>query len=57
VIRRAERSGIAHPKSTARLDSGLQNASAARRRAARAASLSIWIAALVCDRLLALVYD
>jgi hypothetical protein len=39
------------------LRSGLQNASAARRRAAGAASLSIWIAALVCGRLLAFVDD
>lgn len=37
------------------LGSGLQNASRARLRAAGAASLSIWVTALVCGRLLAFV--
>jgi hypothetical protein len=39
------------------LGPGLQSASPARRRAAGAASLSIWLAALVCGRLLAFVDD
>jgi hypothetical protein len=39
------------------LSSGLQNASRARRRAAGLTSLSIWVAALVCGRLLAFVDD
>ena len=37
------------------LGCGLRNASRARLRAAGAASLSIWVAALVCGRLLAFV--
>jgi hypothetical protein len=39
------------------LGRGLQNASRARLRAAGAVSLSIWLAALVCGRLLAFVDD
>ena len=39
------------------LGSGLQDASRARLRAAGAVSLSIWLAALVCGRLLAFVAD
>jgi hypothetical protein len=39
------------------LGSRLQNASPSRLRAAGAASLSLWIAALVCGRLLAFVDD
>ena len=39
------------------LGSGLQDASRARLRAAGAVSLSIWLAALVCGRLLAFVGD
>jgi hypothetical protein len=39
------------------LGHGLQNASRARLRAAGAVSLSIWLAALVCGRLLAFVDD
>lgn len=39
------------------LGSCLRNASRARLRAAGAASLSIWVAALVCGRLLAFVDD
>jgi hypothetical protein len=39
------------------LGSGLRNASRARLRAAGAASLSIWLTALVCGRLLAFVDD
>jgi hypothetical protein len=39
------------------LGSGLANASRTRLRTAGAASLSIWIAALVCGRLLAFVDD
>jgi hypothetical protein len=42
---------------TLHLGSGLQNASRARLRTAGAASLSIWVAALVCGRLLAFVDD
>ena len=40
---------------TLHLGSGVQHASRARLRAAGAASLSIWVAALVCGRLLAFV--
>jgi hypothetical protein len=39
------------------LGSGLAHASSARLRAAGAASLSIWVAALICGRLLAFVGD
>jgi hypothetical protein len=39
------------------LGSGLAHASPARLRAAGAASLSIWVAALICGRLLAFVGD
>jgi hypothetical protein len=39
------------------LGPGLQNASRTRLRAAGAVSLSIWLAALVCGRLLAFVDD
>jgi hypothetical protein len=46
--------GVVHALSL-HLGSGLANASPARRRAAGAASLSIWVAALVCGRLLAFV--
>ena len=48
--------GVVHALSL-HLGSGLQNASRARLRAAGAASLSIWVAALVCGRLLAFVDD
>jgi hypothetical protein len=48
--------GVFHALSL-RLGAGLQGASPARRRAAGATSLSIWLAALVCGRLLAFVGD
>jgi hypothetical protein len=48
--------GVVHALSL-HLWSGLANAAPVRRRAAGAASLAIWIAALVCGRLLAFVDD
>jgi hypothetical protein len=48
--------GVVHALSL-HLGSGLQNASEARLRTAGAASLSIWLAALLCGRLLAFVND
>jgi hypothetical protein len=48
--------GVIHALSL-HLWSGLGTASRARRRAAGAASLAIWVAALVCGRLLAFVDD
>ena len=48
--------GVVHALSL-HLGSGLRNASDARLRAAGAASLSIWLTALVCGRLLAFVDD
>jgi hypothetical protein len=48
--------GAAHALSL-QLGSGLASASRTRLRAAGAASLAIWIAALICGRLLAFVND
>lgn len=48
--------GVVHALSL-QLGSGLRNASPARLRAAGATSLSIWVAALVCGRMLAFVAD